>query len=338
MFPSSRKVIALALCISAVTVECSTIAVPDQIAANADFKLNISTELANATGYDVYRVFLAIDIGSALEKLDSVDEDTRYWRPSCYLAKSMPITTSDPTFRIPASAGTDGGKYAMVVEAYNSAEIQVEPSSGYEYGEEYGTEDWPSEVFSVTGGTGKWTESELETVVRLGYIDPVNVPCTAWDCARNCTSAYAGDNSTIQIKGNAYPTSWRDSWNCIGKCPGATYPAFNLLFGLDENYNEIITSTVLGPLSTTATKTVFATSVSYQGLPTTGSGVLASPTPFSNSTTALSGSPSSTSSRINTPTIDLSPSPTGNAGSRIGMVGLIPWLGSVLAVLLLLTD
>ncbi|KAK0114695.1 hypothetical protein ONS95_014180 [Cadophora gregata] len=224
----------------------------------------------------------------------------------------------------------------MVVEAYNAAEILVEPSSGYEYREGYGVKAWPSELFAVTGGTAKWMESELETVVKLGYIDPLNVPCTAWDCARNCTATYAGDRSMIRILGNDYPTSWRDSCNCIRGCPAVTYPAFHVLFGVDENYNEIITSTVLGPLSTTATKTVFTTSVSIEGLSTTGSGTLASPTPFSNSTGTVSGLPSTTSSRILTPTIDPSPSPTGNVGSRFGTGRVLPSFGSFLFALVLL--
>ncbi|PVH76708.1 hypothetical protein DL98DRAFT_517798 [Cadophora sp. DSE1049] len=340
MFPTATSAIALVLCIAAIVAECSSIVVPDQITADTDFKLDISTELANATGYDAYRVFLAIDIGMAIEEFESVDEDSRLWTPSCYLAKAIPITSANPTLQIPPTVGTDGAKYAMVVEAYKAAQVLVESGSGYEYREETDSEirEWPTEVFSVTGGTGKWTESELQTVLSLGYIDPINVPCTAWDCARNCTSAYAGDKSTIRIMGNDYPTSWRDSWNCIGECPGTTYPAFHVLFGLDENYNEIITSTVLGPLSTTATKTVFVTSVSYQGLPTIGSGVLASPTPFSNSTATVSGSFLSTSSRISTPTIDPSPSPTGNVGSRAGMAGSMQWLGSILAALVLLVD
>lgn len=338
MSPSSNNAIALALCFSAVvsTVACSTIDVPDQIATNTDFKLDLSTKLSNVTGYDVYRVFLAIDIGSALEELDSVDEDTRFWNPSCYLAKSIPIASAIPALSIPASVGADGAKYAMVVEAYNAADVLVEERSGFEYGEEYESMEWPTEVFSVTGGTGKWTETELETVLSQGNIDHINVPCTAWDCARNCSLAFAGDTSTIRILGDDYPTSWRDTWNCIRECPDVTYPAFNVLFGLDEDYNEIITSTVFGPLSTTATTTVFSTSVSFQGITPTGTGTIATATPFSNSTATVSGSSLSTSSRIINPTIDPSPTPTGNVGSRAGMAGLLPWLGSVLASLALL--
>jgi len=338
MFPSSTNAIALALCFSAAiaTVACSTIIVPDQIAADTDFELDLSTKLSNVTGFDVYRVFLAIDIGSALEELDSVDEDTRFWNPSCYLAKSIPIVSAIPTLGFPPSVGADGAKYAMVVEAYNAADILVEESSGLEYGEEYESVEWPTEVFSVTGGTGKWTESELEAVRSQDYIDHINVPCTAWDCARNCSLTFAGDTSTIRILGEDYPTSWRDTWNCIKGCPDVTYPAFNVLFGLDENYNEIITSTVLGPLSTTATKTVFSTSVSFQGITPTGTVAIATATPFSNSTATVSSSFLLTSSRISTPTIDPSPSPTRNAGSRAGMASLLLWLGSVMAGLALM--
>ncbi|KAH7369617.1 hypothetical protein BKA65DRAFT_486651 [Rhexocercosporidium sp. MPI-PUGE-AT-0058] len=350
MVPHFTKTMALALSIAAVVVVAaeSIIVVPDPVTANTDFKLNLSTELSQAADYDTYRVFLNIAAKPQLHPSESNDGGNQNYPTSCYLAKSASINSTNPTLQIPSSVGADDGSYAIVLEAYKEADMSVDPKSRYMTSNNSITAKWGSNVFSLTGGTGKWTAADLSISTNsdfknaeeeqdnspkqvYAYADPVNVPCTAWDCARNCTSTYAGENSTIRIQGEEYPTAFRDTWNCIGGCQGVTYPAFHELFGLDENYNEIITSTVLGPLSTTATKTVFTTSVSFQSISATGTAI---PTSYSNGT-LTSVFLSSTASRTATPTIATTPSPT-NAGSRVGLVGRMQLLGSSFAIIALL--
>ncbi|KAH9222299.1 hypothetical protein DL95DRAFT_381114 [Leptodontidium sp. 2 PMI_412] len=347
MLPSFTKVIALALSTTIAVVECS-IVVPDPVAANTDFKLDLSTQLSQAPEYDTYRIFLNIAAKLQPNLSETNDGGNQNYPTSCYLAKSVPINSTDPTLQIPSSVGADDGSYAIVLEAYKQRDISVDSASGYVTSDGYVTAKWGSNIFSLSGGTGKWSEIDLGnstgdfrdaeeehdnnnlTDVYV-YADPVNVPCSAWNCARNCTSTFVGKSTTtIEIQGAEYPTSFRDTWNCIGGCPDVTYPTFYELFGLDENYNVIVTSTVLGPLSTTATQTVFSTSVSFQSIPSIGSAV---PTTFSNGTvTSVSAFPSSMTSRP-APTIATTPSPT-SAGSSIRLSGLMPLLGSGLVVLL----
>ncbi|KAG4437380.1 hypothetical protein IFR05_007144 [Cadophora sp. M221] len=326
MLPSFTKAIALALSTAIVVVECS-IVVPNPVAANTDFKLDLSTELSQAPEYDTYRILLNI----AAKLQPDLSGRNHSYPTSCYLAKSVPVNSTSPTLQIPSSVGADDGSYAIVLEAYKEADISVDPDSGFVTSEDDGgntSAEWVSNVFSLTGGTGKWSEAELDTSKRASvfiYADPGNVPCSAWNCARNCTTTFVGKSTTsITILGADYPTEVRDTWNCIGECQGVTYPTFYELFGLDKDYDKVVTSTVLGPLSTTATQTVFSTSVSFQSIPSTG---LAVPTTFPNGTvTSVSASLSSTISRP-APTIATTPSPT-NAASSIRLPGIISLLGS----------
>ncbi|KAG0645169.1 hypothetical protein D0Z07_9282 [Hyphodiscus hymeniophilus] len=179
------------------------LAVPSTIAANTSSELQITNDLsAGASGFDSsfsnFRTYLSITVpgyGSG---------------PACWLVNSTAINTTNLNFLIPASVGPDGSSYSIATMEFNT-DVDASGDSGYEY----------SNDFVLTNGTGSWSAAEL-----AGHTigDPDNVPCSAYDCARNCTQTFYPANTT---------NAERESYECTAACPGATYESWAALLEED---------------------------------------------------------------------------------------------------------
>ena len=177
------------------TFAFNKLSVPSTIAANTDVNLQITNDLSSGSSsfdalFNTFRVYLSMSVPG--------------WgsEPSCYLVNSSAIATTQLTFQIPASVGPDASSYSIATMEFNQNPY-AGGHSGYEY----------SNDFAFTNGTGKWTAAEL---AGQKVADPNNVPCSAYNCARNCSQAFypANVNNT-----NAY----KSTYECTAACPGVTY-------------------------------------------------------------------------------------------------------------------
>ncbi|KAL2063965.1 hypothetical protein VTL71DRAFT_4459 [Oculimacula yallundae] len=337
----STTTIAMALSLALVV---ESITIPSVIIPNTDVHVQITGETYYATtnGFDTYGVYLLVKPQAA----DQVDENfLRSKLASCYLIQSSPISESEQTIQIPASIGPDERSYWISTTFFNESDVTVDKATGYrELNSSSSTMDVSSSdkvpaSFSLQGGTEIWSNDELHGIGMNTLVQQDNVPCSSYDCARKCTATHYQYPlvDDPDFKNGKWPTFVEETYRCIQKCPGVTYIDIEELAKrrqeADNLRDGIITSTVLGPISTTSTKTIVSTFVSFQSISSAGTAV---PTSFSNGTlTSASTFPTSTFSRIATPTIAPTPSPTSGA-SRNGLMGAIPLLGSVITMFVLL--
>jgi hypothetical protein len=193
-----NSLILLALSGVSLTVAFHTLTVSSTIAANTTSNLAITNDLSNgASSFDgsfsSFRTYLAITAPG----FDLV--------PACYLVNSSAINTTSLSFEIPASVGPDGSSYSIATMEFNQNPYASGPSS-YEY----------SNSFILTNATGSWTAAELAGKT-VG--EPDNVPCTAYNCARNCTQTfYSANNDTA--------AGTKSTYECTAACPGVTYESW----------------------------------------------------------------------------------------------------------------
>ncbi|TAQ84379.1 hypothetical protein B7494_g7296 [Chlorociboria aeruginascens] len=124
--------------------------------------------------------------------------------PSCYLAGNVNIDATDVIAQMPASVGSDGPSYFIATMEFNQAEDSDE-TSDIEY----------SNIFNPVGGTDQWTPYEL-TGHSIGY--PDTLPCTTYDCARNCTQTWYP--TYVDFTDLANYACLPATADCIAVCPG----------------------------------------------------------------------------------------------------------------------
>lgn len=210
--------------------------------------------------------------------------------PACYLVNSTAINTTSLSFEIPPTVGPDGSSYSIATEEFNQDPYANGPS-GFEY----------SNDFILTNGTGSWSKAELAGQT-IGDAD--KVPCTAYNCARNCTETFypANVNNT-----DAYESTYK----CTAACPGVTY----------ESWAEVLAEECSVATGGSSSSSVCAAASSASALATASS--------TASATTTGSATASRTAS-----TTSATPTQSKSAGSQIsaGGVALISTLlASVLA-------
>ena len=180
---------------------------------------------------------------------------------------------------IPASVGESGAYYSLATVAFysDSDEEYEEDDTGYEY----------SNIFSLSGGTGEWSEYELG-----GYVigSPDTIPCTAYDCARQCSQKYYP--ADVGESGGAAA----QAQECINQCPGVTVgDVGGDLPSTSSYYAPDYYSTAA--YSTAAYPTAAVTSATWENIPATFSTIQATPVtgnPFNGSFTMSATSTHST--------------------------------------------
>ncbi|CZT50040.1 uncharacterized protein RSE6_10960 [Rhynchosporium secalis] len=304
------------------------------ITANTNVNLDLSLEVSRGTGahLDSYAVYLVIRPDKSVNQQGEKFIPSRYG--SCYLISSSPISTVKQTVQIPAPVGPSEIQkaYWINVVFFNESQFAVDKATGYR-------------VFDSTLNRVNLSIDQVTEGPGFSLQGQDNVPCSAYDCARNCTATHHQHPlvDDPDLKNGKWPSFVEETYRCIQRCPGVTYIDIedtakrrgNRSHVGDDSlvYDDVITSTVLGPLSTTRTKTVFLTSVSFQSVPSAGS---AMPISFLNGTLiAGSAFPSSTWSRASTPTIAPTPSPK-NYGSRSRSIGVWSLIGCGFTMLVLL--
>jgi hypothetical protein len=159
-------------------------------------------------------VHITNDFGNGDDSLDAVFSNYRVYlsitppgwhgfpNPSCYLINSSKIDVTDFDVDIPAAVGPSGSTYSLVTLEYHEDPNDGSPS-GYLY----------SGAFDLTAATGYWSQYELFGHRSLG--DPDHIPCSAYECARNCNQKYYPANLNDV---NAY----ENTYECVIACPGVT--------------------------------------------------------------------------------------------------------------------
>ncbi|CZS95031.1 uncharacterized protein RAG0_04839 [Rhynchosporium agropyri] len=351
MFLNSVTAIVVALSFA---FAAESVRVPAMITANTNVNLDLNLEVSRGTGVhlDSYAVYLVIRPDKSVNQQGEKFITSRYG--SCYLISSSPISTVKQTVQIPAPVGPSEIQkaYWIKIVFFNESQFAVDKTTGYR-----GFNSTLNRVnlsidqvtegpgFSLQGGNGQWSHDEIHGIGLNTLAQQDNVPCSAYDCARNCTATHYQHPlvDDPDLKNGKWPSFVEETYRCIQRCPGFTYIDIgdtakrrgNRSHVGDDSlvYDDVITSTVLGPLSTTRTETVFLTSVSFQSVPSAGS---AMPISFLNGTLiAGSAFPSSTWSRASTPTIAPTPSPK-NYGSRSRSIGVWSLIGSGFTMLVLL--
>ena len=158
--------------------------------ASLPFGVHIDNDLSTSNsfdaGFDSYRVYLAITVpgwGSGPSCESEISVFLRYDKlysqfpfRTGTLVSSSSISTTDFTVTIPATVGPSGSYYSISTIEMNSDPSRDRPS-GFQY----------SDGFNFTGGAGQWSQYELSGH-SIGDAD--SIPCTAYDCARQCMQKY----------------------------------------------------------------------------------------------------------------------------------------------------
>lgn len=132
--------------------------------------------------------------------------------PVCWLVNSTSIEREQVAVTIPASAVAGDGNDLMLA---------------YSFLDEHGvsTRSWSySNTFDVSGGSSDWTALELN-----GYTisAPDYVPCTAYQCTRDCSSQYYPDGDIALTNDDGVLDATYKAWyQCLKSCPGTTYDSY----------------------------------------------------------------------------------------------------------------
>lgn len=209
MYASLLLSVALALFNTPLSLAFEEIDTNNTVTAGKDTTLRVVNDLSRGPQsfdgmFDSYRVYLSLTPpgwGSG---------------PACYLVNSSAINVTSLTFQIPASVGPSDSLsqgYAIATIEFNQDPNANNGPSGFEY----------SNYFDFVGGTGKWSEYELAGYV-VGIIDLL--PCSAYDCARQCSQKYYPGN----VNGNS-ASAYKPTYDCIAACQGVSYPPFDSIYG-----------------------------------------------------------------------------------------------------------
>lgn len=135
--------------------------------------------------------------------------------PVCLLINGSDIHTTSVTVQIPASVGPNASNYSIVTAEYNT-NIYSNGPSGFEY----------SNDFTLTGGTGAWSEYETDPRGPMSLGDEDCIPCSAYDCARQCNQKYYPANFD-QSNTGLYEEAYEATYKCVAACPGVAYPSWD---------------------------------------------------------------------------------------------------------------
>ena len=175
---------------------------PSSVDAGTDFQVTINNDLGSPESIDAsfedYRIYLSIiSPNSTHERSSGV--------PACYLVNSTSVGVTNVTIQIPASVGPSGAKtYAIAAMEFDANGTLSE----FVY----------SPAFVLTGGSGGWTQLELDGRM-VGNAD--SIPCSAYDCSRQCSQKFY--NETIDARAIE---DYHNTYNCWVSCQGTTYKSW----------------------------------------------------------------------------------------------------------------
>jgi hypothetical protein len=180
-----------------------SISIPSIVNANQTVQLTISNDLSAGSGsfdaqFTTFRIYLAIIAPSSSPKIP---------QPSCYLVNATSISTTSVNLTIPETVGPDGTAYHIATLEY-STHSHPPPPSSYEY----------TPIFTLYNTTSSWSPADLD-----GDFPPFPdlLPCTAYDCARQCLAS-----SNFPANVNGTEAGFATTYNCMAACPNVTYPSW----------------------------------------------------------------------------------------------------------------
>jgi hypothetical protein len=272
MYIPQLIIIALALISAPLTLAFEEIDVNSTVIAGTDTTVRIANDLSRGPQsfdgmFDSYRVYLSLaPPGWGSE-------------PACYLVNTSAINVTSLNIQIPASVGPSDSSsqgYSIVTIEFNQDPNAESGPSGFEY----------SNTFDFIGGTGKWSDYELAGYITAG-ID--YVPCSAYDCARQCSQKYYPDNVSSQS-----PSAYEPTYNCIAACPGVSYPPFDSIYsGPDGGSDE---SSSGGSGGGSASTTSLAAAGGFAQATSTPTSTESRPSPATNQASSILSSGASTAS------------------------------------------
>lgn len=228
-----------AFSLATVAYAFENIAIQETVQAGTDTQGTIANDIAKGSGsfdadFAYYRIYLATTPpGSGT-------------MPACILVNNSAIGTTTFTVNIPADVGPEGEYYSLATMEYNTDPNKDGPS-GFQY----------SNSIDLEGATGNWSQLELGGTMSL---DPDNIPCTAYGCARSCAQQFYPNNTGEDI------TDWIPTQECINACPGVVPIAYSLSNGTST------VSTAESTITATASVSTSASGSTTQGASSTPSG------------------------------------------------------------------
>ncbi|KAG9518188.1 hypothetical protein KCU93_g8483, partial [Aureobasidium melanogenum] len=161
-----------------------TITVPDIITADQPFTLTVTPKDDTPGNYRIY--------------LDTTPPGYAGGQ-SCYLKNMTSTDITAVNLTIPANIGPNGDFYSISTRDLSDSDTDA----SYVF----------SNAFNLTGASGNYSEYENK-LNGAPLWDANSLPCTAYDCARNCAQdSYPKD----MIPGSDASNTMRA---CIMKCPG----------------------------------------------------------------------------------------------------------------------
>ena len=212
--------------------------------------------------------------------------------PVCYLVSDADTSVTSVDVTIPASVVPDGTVLSLAYSTFDDTDDYEYGGSGYDY----------SNDFEFDGGTGEWSELELN---GYGISSPDYTPCSALQCSRNCGNKYYPDGSIDMEDDSEFYDTYEDWYNCVSECPGTSYPPYDEIMGDDDEYmTATATWSTDYPFETgfsTASATASATPGSSEAHTTSSAAqATATSSPSSASETASTTSAASSTSTVTT--------------------------------------
>jgi hypothetical protein len=178
------------------------ISVPATVTAGKETTLTVKNDLGTEGSFDAnfayFRVYLTVSPpGWGLN-------------PVCWLANQTSVDVTAVKVTVPASVGPAGDNYTLSVMEYNTDPDAESSASGFSYTGE----------FALEGATGEFSAYETDPSGPWSLGDADRIPCSAYDCVRQCASKYypadipSDDGDLAAIK---------DQYLCGAKCPGTTF-------------------------------------------------------------------------------------------------------------------
>ncbi|RDW61621.1 hypothetical protein BP5796_11513 [Coleophoma crateriformis] len=301
MASSLRHIATIALVTLSRVSAFNGISISSPVVAGQDAHVMIQNDISmGSSSFDAqftnYRVYLSISPPG--------------WgsNPCCWLVNSSTIDVTDLTVQIPASVGPSASNYSIVAMEFapDSSSYGIY-ASGFDY----------SRDFTLTGGTGVWSAYETNQSAPLSLGDADSIPCSAYECARNCNQQFYPAN--LGDDPSTYESAYKSTYKCVAACPGVTYPSWeSLVSGNDGSSNSSTTS------ASGATATPVASSGSTQSTASSttkseamGASATSTTSTASSDATVTTTSKSSSASSASTTSARAS-APSQSSGAGVG--------------------
>ena len=314
MSPLSTSIIPVLFAFSSLShvLAFDKISIQDTVEAGKDAQVSITNDLSTGSssfdaGFTNYNVYLSVSPPG--------------WgsNPVCVLINGSDISTTDFTVKVPASVGPSGSNYTLVTMEYNS-DLNADGPSGFEYADD----------FTLTGGTGVWSAFETDPKGPRGLGDPDAIPCSAYDCARQCNQKFYPEN----FSGDDM-TANKNTYECVAACPGVTYAAWDSNIadtGGDEDEDSSDGSSSSSFTSSAAATTTASSSTSATSAPSSSTTRLPAHS-FTTTRSVSSSSPSSSSSDTAASATTTNQSSSSASSSQSVRVSLSAFAAGIAAML-----